>query len=67
MLHEEMCFKVTETCIENCGWGNIYGIKFYTTQPLVSNFRCIELLSDPRRIRHNEVFLHYMLHRLKAR
>ena len=40
------------------GGVTICGRKFYTTQPLMSNFRCLELLSDPRRIRHNEAGLY---------
>jgi len=47
-------FKLLKTS----GWGNIYGRRFYTTQPLVSNFRCLERLSDHRRTRHNEARLY---------
>jgi len=34
---------VTEKCIKTSWWVNIYGRQFYTTQQLLSNFRCLKL------------------------
>ena len=67
MSHEEMFFffKWPKNALKPSGWGNIYGRQFYTTQLRLSNFRCLELLSDPQRIQHNEAGLYMKFYALR--
>ena len=65
--HMRKCFffKWPKNALKPSGWGNIYGRQFYTTQLRVSNFRCLELLSDPQRIQHNEAGLYMKFYALR--